>query len=41
MYYTSLEAMARKYERTERQYAFHPVDQAAHEAWRKEAAARL
>lgn len=40
-YYTSLEAMAEKYDRTEKQYAFRAEDREAHGVWREEAAKRL
>ncbi len=41
MYYTSLEAMAEKYDRTIKQYAFRSTDREGHRAWREAAAKRL
>lgn len=41
MYYTSLEAMAKRYDKTVREYAFHPTDREGHKAWREAAAKRL
>lgn len=40
-YYTTLEVMAKRYERTERKWAFHAKDCETHQSWRRGAAIRL